>query len=197
MATIDWENVPFARPEAVDKYLYQVDFKLNGGKGDPETSIHKWGCCFMSHLTIVQMMHKKPFKYNQILEIYDKCMQAGWLGEGCWVKDAVSIMAYAERYITGDKPRYKYTCIMTKGVSNKEATYNMGYMSASRLPNKSNIYFCVVDFDTRSGPEYGGHHFQLFSSTGCLLYDPNKTELGSGYVGVSKIRFWRVDNYNE
>lgn len=188
-----YDNVPFSKPGRMD-YLYQVSFKL-GAKGAPETNIHKFGCCFMSHLTIVQIMHSKPFKYNEVLEIYDKSMANGWLGPGCWVKDATSIMAYAERYITGDKPKYKYSNVMCKGISNPEKSWNTQYMSASRLPSSSNIYFCVVDFNTKSGPEYGGHHFQLFSGTGNLLYDPNQEEIKSGFVSVCKINWWKVTNY--
>src|SRR5574344_63445 len=191
----DLENVPFSKPGRMD-YPFQVDFKL-GPKGAPETCIHKWGCCFMSHLTIVEIMHNTPFKYNEILEIYDKAYNAGWLGEGCGVQDATSIIKYAERYITNDKPKYKYTNVMCKGISKPERTFGMNYMSAARIPSESNIYFCVVDFDTKSGPEYGGHHFQLFSGTGNLLYDPNKTQIASGYVGVCKISWWKVSNYEE
>lgn len=188
---IDLENVPFSKPTRTD-FLFQVDFKI-GANGSPETSIHKWGCCFMSHITIVQIMHSHPLKYNEILEIYDKCMEAGWLGTGCWVKQPAQIMSYVENYITNGRPKYKYSNVMCLGISQKDRTFNSGYFSADRLPSKSNIYFCVMDFDTKSGPEYGGHHFVLFSGTGNLLYDPNKKQIASGFVGVAKISYWKVE----
>ena len=185
------ENVPFSKPTISIDCLYQVDFK-KGAKGEPETDIHKYGCCFMSHLTIVQIMNNKPLSYAEVLEIHSKATQAGWLGESCWVKDPTSIMSLAENILTGGKPKYKYLNIACQGVTATDRTFGMQNLGAQDIPSDSNIYFCVTDFNTKSGPDYGGHHFVLFGGTGILLYDPNKADLGSGYVGVNKIALWKV-----
>lgn len=184
------ENVPFIYPNI--EILHQIDFNRDDSKPtDPETNIHKYGCCFMCNLAIPQYINRRALKKSDVIHIYGISVENGWLTQTCSVQKPEEIIRYAAALLKDNK--HRYTNFMVRGVAPGTSSWNVDkHQNTASLPGKGNVYFCVVDFLTGSTGEYGGHHFQLFSGVGNLMYDPAKGTVNI-YKDVNKIVFYRVD----
>lgn len=181
-------KVPFIKPNV--NVMFQVDFKRDdNNKSDPETNIHKFGCCFMSGLAIPQFINRKKLTGKQIIDIYLYAVKNGWLEVNCSVNKPEEIMNYAAQLL-GDT-KHRYSNVFVKGVASGSSWNVENYQHTSKLPGSNNVYFMIVDFLTGSSAEYGGHHFELFNAIGNLIYDPANGTVHK-YKGVNKISCYKV-----
>lgn len=194
------EKVPYIHP-TID-ILYQVSFDLLPGKpkNDPGTQIHMCGCRFMCMLAIVQFISGKAFSKQDIISIYNTAT-SGELGDDVMLKNCTTLggeyklIRYALDYI-GNKKHMVQQTMVTNVTGNSQ--WNMDYLR-NHMPGEGNIYYIIVDFNTKSGPEYGGHHFVLFNSIGELIYDPSRGTVKSyrtdaGAAVVDKLLYYQVTN---
>jgi len=183
-------KVPFIKPNV--KVMFQIDFKRDDSrKYDPETNIHKFGCCFMCTLAIPQFINRKALTGKQILDIYDYAVKHEWLEVNCSVLKPNEIMNYAAQLL-GDTT-HSYANVFVKGVASGNDWNVVKYQHTSTLPGSGNIYFMIVDFLTGSSAEYGGHHFELYNSIGTLMYDPANCTVHK-YKDVNKVACYQVFN---
>ena len=198
-----FKNVPFLYP-TVDS-LFQVSFTRAPGdpKDDPETNIHKYGCRFMCEMAMCQYISKRKLKKVDILDIYRKAttgqLGADVMSTNCEVGgNEELLMKYALQTLKNNKNTIRQ--VMVKAVNAKtkdgkpEDDYNIKeWYSSSKTPGPNNVYFVIVDFNTSSGPDYGGHHFVLFNAIGELIYDPSNGTVKS-YKNVNRCLFDKVLN---
>lgn len=195
MAINKAEKVPYRHPQF--EPMYQVDFKRTSGdpKYDPETNIHKYGCRFMCELAMCQYVAGKKLNREQILQIYQAAV------DGDWGKDVMlynctlgtneeALMRGALKFM-GDS-KHRISQCMVKGV-HSSGDWNVNTYDASKLPGPGNVYYVIVDFNTKSSAAYGGHHFVLFNSIGELIYDPANGTVHS-YINVNRLLFYKVTN---
>ena len=176
--------------------IHQVDFKRAPGdpKDDPETNIHKYGCRFMCMLTMCQYFAGRVLTRNQILTIYHKAIN-GELGNNVMQQNCTTgeneerIIHYALDLL--GKKEYTIRQVRVKSINNDAGDWNISNWSTGDLPGKDVHYFVIVDFNTSSNSDYGGHHFDLFSGAGNLMYDPSKGQVRS-YKNVNKLLFYKV-----
>lgn len=187
------EKAPYRDPN-VD-CLGQVDFpRLSGDpKTDPGTNIHKYGCRFMCELAICQYVSKKKLSQKDIYKIYNKAVN-GELGGDVMTQNCIvgvnedKLMSYALELLGNDKVVIRQHRV--KGI-NSQGDWNINNWQPSDLPGKGNAYFCIVDFNTYSNSDYGGHHFVLFNGIGEFIYDPSKGQVNS-YKNVNRLLFYKV-----
>ena len=206
MRSIDpkrFKNVPFLYP-TLDP-LFQVSFTRAPGdpKDDPETNIHKYGCRFMCEMAMCQFISKRKLKKVDILDIYHKAT-TGQLGPDVLGRDCTVggneelLMKYALQTLGNKKNTIRQ--VMVKAVNARtadgkpEQDYNIKeWYSSNKTPGPNNVYFVIVDFNTNSGADYGGHHFVLFNAIGELIYDPANGTVHS-YRNVNRCLFYKVFN---
>jgi len=187
-------EVRYAVPNV--EVLHQVDFKRAPGdpKDDPDTNIHKYGCRFMSIMTMCQFFAGKALSRHDILTIYHKAVN-GELGQNvmlqnCTTQENEERMIHYALDLLGKKD-YTIRQVRVKSVNNNAGDWNISNWNTGDLPGKDVIYFVVVDFNTYSNSDYGGHHFELFSGAGNLMFDPAKGQVHS-YKNVNKLLFYKV-----
>ena len=176
--------------------MHQVDFvrAQNDPKDDPDTNIHKYGCRFMCMLTMCQYFSGRALSKNQILTIYHKAIN-GELGQDVMLQNCTTgvneerLIHYALDML--GKKDYTIRQMRVKSINNSAGDWNISNWNTGDLPGKDVIYFVIVDFNTYSNSDYGGHHFVLFSGAGNLLYDPSKGQVHS-YKNVNKLLFYKV-----
>lgn len=182
-------KAPYTRPTIAP--IFQVDFPVSGKAGDMDTKIHKFGCCFLTTMAIPQFVNNKTLTMDQIRQVYQVALSKNWIDANCSVWEPGKIINYVAETMLGD---YSHTYTMVMQISNSTEYDTWGvsaHKASSKVPNNQNVYFFVTDFYTTSGPEYGGHHFELFSGIGSFLFDPANGTIG-GYKGVAKMRGWKV-----
>lgn len=176
--------------------IHQVDFKRAPGdpKDDPETNIHKYGCRYMCMLTMCQYFAGRALSRNQILTIYHKAIN-GELGNNVMEQNCTTgeneerIIHYALDLL--GKKKYTIRQVRVKSINNDAGDWNISNWNTGDLPGKDVHYFVIVDFNTFSNSDYGGHHFVLFSGAGNFMYDPSNGQVKS-YKNVNKLLFYKV-----
>lgn len=188
------DKVPYVHPSI--EPMYQIDFNL-GSPTDPDTNIHKFGCRFMCEMAICQFVAGKRLSKQDLLKIYDAATGGAWgdnvMASNCAVGANEAKLMEGALMMLGDN-KHLIQQVMVKGVSSN-GDWNIDKYTKSQLPGKGNVYFVIVDMNTNSGSEYGGHHFVLFNPIGELIYDPAKGTV-RGYRGVNRLLFYKVINKN-
>lgn len=195
-----FKNVPFLYP-TVD-VLFQVSFDRAKGDPlkDPETNIHKYGCRFMCEMAMCQYISGRAFTKEGILQIYHDCVNGrvapNTLTYNCVVGGNEHIMMKYALEKLGNT-RHSIRQVMVKSVNardehgNKLGDWDIHKYKQYGLPGPGNPYFVIVDFNTRSSKDYGGHHFVLFNAIGELIYDPENGNCHT-YSSVNKLLFYKV-----
>ena len=186
------DKVPYVHPTI--EPMYQIDFNL-GSPADPDTNIHKFGCRSMCEMAICQFVAGKRLSKQDLLKIYDAATGGAWgdnvMASNCAVGANEAKLMEGALMMLGDN-KHLIQQVMVKGVSSN-GDWNIDKYTKSQLPGKGNVYFVIVDMNTNSGSEYGGHHFVLFNPIGELIYDPAKGTV-HGYRGVNRLLFYKVIN---
>ena len=190
------KNAPFIHPSL--KPLFQVDFRRSPGdpKTDPETNIHKYGCRFMCELAMCQFIANKKLTKTQTLQIYHAAVDGDWgnnvMQYNCTVGENEQAIMTGTLRLLGDN-KHTISQLMVKDVSSGTGDWNINNYTSKDMPGKGNVWFIIVDFNTSSGSDYGGHHFVLFNGIGELLYDPSNGTVHS-YKNVNRLLFYKVQN---
>ena len=164
----DAAKIGFTKPLDFEM-LYQVDKKLY-------VPINKFGCRYMSMISIPQIVCRKKLSSDAINYIYDQAVDGNLgpnvMNKSCTCGENEDMLINKAFEILGYPGK---TCRQVWVSDNKDA-----HTSPQDLPEADDKpMFIVVDFNTRSNAEYGGHHFVLFNAIGDLLYDPGKNTVKS------------------
>lgn len=171
------EKALFIEPKL--NLIYQVDERLN-------ENINKFGCRFMSMLAIPQIVNNKTLTPEGILKIYHESIDMGpnVMQKDCTCgPDEHKIMSLGFELL-GDNDRFCRQIFISDSAGK--------YRSENFLPSENNIIFMVVDFNTSSGPAYGGHHFMLFNGVGDLIYDPGKGTVDKSMLNMNRWLCYKV-----
>jgi hypothetical protein len=159
--------------------IEQIDKRLN-------IKINKFGCRFMSLLAIPQIINNKSLTPEGILYIYHEAVNMGpdVMNENCTCgENEHKIMSLAFDMLD-DKDRFCRQIFISDGAGK--------FRNENMLPTSTNILFFIVDFNTSSSKEYGGHHFMLYNGIGNLIYDPGGGSVDKSMIDMNRWLCYKV-----
>lgn len=161
------------------KLIGQTDERLN-------SNINKFGCRFMSLLAIPQIVTGKNLTPEGILKIYHESINNGpeVMTENCTCGKDEHIIMNLGFETCGDDDRYCRQIFISESAGK--------FKSENMLPTRDNVLFFIVDFNTSSSKEYGGHHFMLFNGLGDLVYDPGVGSVDRTMINVNRWLCYKI-----